>query len=244
MPKVFEGRKALITGASGGIGAAIARSFSRSGATLLLHYHRGRNAAEQLATELGGNVQLLQANLRSPAEIELLASQVAQPLDILINNAGVWCATPLGSTRQETVDEMLDTNLRAVFWLTQCLVPLLREGACVVNISSVAAKTASASGRSLYRATKAAIDCLTRNWAYELAPRGIRVNAVAPGIIETAMTEQHLADESTRQKLLDRHPLGRFTTAEEVADALTFLCSDQARHITGQVLNVSGGFVI
>jgi len=245
MVGIFEGQTALITGASGGIGAAVARSLSRSGAALLLHYHRNGAAVEQLAHELGGRIRLMQADLRSAEQIETMARQLSGPnLDMLINNAGVWRATPLGSTSRDVADEILETNLRAVFWLTQCFAPHLNDGARIVNLSSVAAQTASASGRSLYRATKAAIDSLTRSWAHELAPRGIRVNAVAPGMIETAMTKEHLADESTRQRLLARHPLGRFTTSEEVADAVTFLCSEQSRHITGQVLNVSGGFVI
>ena len=245
MLKMLDGQTALVTGASGGIGRAVATSLSHAGAELVLHCHRNRGGAEQLAKELGGTVKIVSANLRSRTEIDgMVAELKGAPLDILINNAGVWRVTPLGDTSAETVDETIDANLRAVFWVTNCLAPQLRNGARIVNISSVAAKTASASGRSLYRATKAAVDSLTRNWALELAPRGIRVNAVAPGIIETGMTQEHLADPATRQRLLARHPLGRFTTAEEVADAVLFLCGEQSRHITGQILNVSGGFVV
>lgn len=242
---MLEGQTALITGASGGIGAAIARAFARAGAAPILHCHRNRKAVEQLAREFSRPSRIIQADLRSLNDIERMARELADSsLDILVNNAGVWRATRLGSTSRETVDEIVDTNLRAGFWLTHCLTPHLRDGARIVNISSVATNTASASGRSLYRATKAAVDALTRNWALELAPRGIRVNAVAPGMIETAMTEEHLADPSTRERLLARHPLGRFTTVAEVADAVLFLCGEQSSHITGQVLNVSGGFVI
>ena len=241
----LTGQTALVTGATGGIGRAIALALSQAGAHILLHYRSHRGAAEQLARELRGTFRILQADLRSPSEISRLTSEIDdQPLDMLINNAGVWHPTPLGATDIETVNETLDANLRAVFWLTHSLAPQLNDGARIVNISSVAAQTASASGRSLYRATKAAIDSLTRNWALELAPRNIRVNAVAPGIIETDMIKEHLANPATRRRLLARHPLGRFTTAEEVADAVLFLCTDQSRHITGQVLNVSGGFVV
>jgi gluconate 5-dehydrogenase len=240
----LAGQTALVTGSSGGIGRAIALALSRAGAKLILHCGRSRAAAESLSQELG-NSRVVQADLRVLAEIDRLAAELEPtPLDILINNAGVWRATPLGDTPLDVVDEILDANLRGVFWLTNRLAPRLREGARIVNISSVAAQTASASGRSLYRATKAALDSLTRNWALELAPRGIRVNAVAPGFIETAMTAEHLADPVTRKSLLARHPLGRFTTAEEVADAALFLCGEQSRHITGQVINVSGGFVV
>ena len=235
---------ALITGASRGIGRAVASKLFAAGATVVLHYHRNHAAADELASTLG-IARVVQADLRSLSDIESMASELsAIPLDILVNNAGVWQPTPLGSTSAETASEIIDANLRGVFWLTHCLSSHLRPGARIVNISSVAAQTASASGRTLYRATKAAIDSLTRNWALELAPRGIRVNAVAPGMIETDMTEEHLADPATRQRLLARHPLGRFTTADEVADAVLFLCTEPSRHITGQILNVSGGFVV
>ena len=245
MARALEGQIALVTGASGGIGSAVAAALSRSGAHVILHYHRNRNAVERLMKDLGGAPRLVCADLRSRSEIERLASEIGDPaLDIVIHNAGVWRPTPLGEAAAEVVDEIIDANLRSVFWLTHCLVPHLGAGARIVNVSSVAAQTASASGRSLYRATKAALDSLTRNWAIELAPRGIRVNAVAPGMIETGMTEDHLSDAEVRGRLLARHPLGRFTTAEEVADAVLFLCTEQSRHVTGQVLNVSGGFVI
>lgn len=239
----LQGQLALVTGASGGIGAAIARKLSAAGTHLILHYRGNRAAAERLASELGPDTRIVAADLCLRSDIERLAEEITN-LDILVNNAGVWRPTPLGSTSPGVADEIINANLRAVFWLTNCLTPQLRDGARIVNVSSVAAQTASASGRSLYRATKAGIDSLTRNWALELAPRGIRVNAVAPGFIETGMTEEHLADPATRQRLLARHPLGRFTTADEVADAVLFLCSEQSSHITGQILNVSGGFVI
>ena len=241
----LQGQRALVTGASGGIGSAIATALAGAGATVVLHHHRNREAAARLAERLGIKAEIVSADLRSPLEVEKLAVRfVHSPLDILINNAGVWKATPLDDTSREVADEIIDANLRSVFWLTRCLAPHLRDGTRIVNVSSVAANTASASGRSLYRATKAAIDALTRNWALELAPRRIRVNAVAPGMIETGMTAEHLSDPATRERLLSQHPLGRFTTAEEVADAVLFLCSERSRHITGQVLNVSGGFVV
>jgi NAD(P)-dependent dehydrogenase (short-subunit alcohol dehydrogenase family) len=152
--------------------------------------------------------------------------------------------TPLGSTALERAKEVLWTNVLGVFWLTQALLPLLRNGARIVNISSVAGRTASAEGRSLYRASKAAVDAFTRNWALELAPRRIRVNAVAPGMVETDLTSEYLASQETRQRLLARHPLGNLGDVAQVADAVLFLCSEASRFITGQSINVSGGFVI
>jgi 3-oxoacyl-[acyl-carrier protein] reductase len=131
-----------------------------------------------------------------------------------------------------------------VFWLTQALLPILQDGARIVNLSSVAGRTASAEGRSLYRASKAAVDALTRSWALELAPRKIRVNAVAPGMFETGMTAEHLSDPEVRRRLEQRHPFGRLGDVGEIADVVLFLCADASRFITGQSINVSGGFVI
>jgi 3-oxoacyl-[acyl-carrier protein] reductase len=165
-------------------------------------------------------------------------------LDILVNNAGVWKPTPLGSTSEALLDEILQTNLKGMFWLTQAALPKLRDGARIVSISSTAGRVGIAGGRSLYGATKAAVDSLTKSWALELAARGIRVNAVAPGYVETDMTAAHLGDPATRERALSRHPLGRLGTTEDVAKVVTFLCTDAAKFMTGQSLNVSGGFVI
>jgi NAD(P)-dependent dehydrogenase (short-subunit alcohol dehydrogenase family) len=123
-------------------------------------------------------------------------------------------------------------------------LPLLREGARIVNISSVAGRTGVAGGRSLYGATKAALDSLTRNWALELAPRKILVNAVAPGYVTTDITAGHFSDPARLRRAIERHPLGRLAAPEDVADVVAFLCSDNARFITGQSINVSGGFVV
>ena len=245
MATLLTGQTALVTGSSRGIGKAVAIKLSRAGAKMVLHYHRDRAAAERTAAEIGSNCIVAQADLRSTSDIGRLADQLSgSSLDILVNNAGVWRSTPLGSTALEVANEVLLTNILGVFWLTQALLPLLRDGARIVNVSSVAGRTASAEGRSLYRASKAAVDAFTRNWALELAPRRIRVNAVAPGMVETAMTEEYLSAPETRARLEKRHPLGRLGDVGEVADAVLFLCSDASRFVTGQSLNVSGGFVI
>ena len=128
--------------------------------------------------------------------------------------------------------------------MAQCALLLLKDGGRIVNISSVAGRTGVAGGRSLYGATKAALDSLTRNWALELAPRGILVNAVAPGYITTDMTTDYLANSANYERAIARHPLGRLGTPEDVADVVAFLCSGDARFITGQTINVSAGFVI
>ena len=245
MTRTLQGKTALVTGGSRGIGRAICLRLAAQGADIVLHYHRHREAAGEVAATLGPRTRLVQADLGSPAEIErMFAGLGGLRLDILINNAGIWKPTPLASATLEAVNETLDINLRGPFWVTRCALPLLREGACIVNISSVAGRTGKAGGRSLYGATKAAIDSLTQNWALELAPRKILVNAVAPGYIATDMTSQHLSDPATLAHAVERHPLGRIGTAEDVADVVAFLCSHDARFITGQSINVSAGFVI
>ncbi len=243
--KALEGTTALITGGSRGIGRAICLRLANEGADIVLHYDRNFSAAEEAAASIEREVRLVHANLGSISEIETMFRELSHlKLDFLINNAGIWKSTPLGSSPAELIDEILATNLKGPFWVTQCALPLLKDGGRIINISSVAGRTGIAGGRSLYGATKAAIDSLTRNWALELAPRRILVNAVAPGYITTDMTREHLSDPPTFERAIGRHPLGRLGTPEDVADVVAFLCSDNARFVTGQSINVSGGFVI
>ena len=233
----------MVTGASRGIGRAIAERLGAAGASVIVHYHRERAAAEDVASRCRGRV--VQADMASLSGIESMFAELAGVrLDMLINNAGIWKPSPVGATTPERLHELVDVNLKGPFWVMQCALPLLNEGARVVNVSSVAARIGVAGGRSLYGATKAAVEALTRNWALELAPRGILVNAVAPGYITTDMTAEHLADPAVYRRALDRHPLGRLGKPEDVAGAVAYLCSDEAAFVTGQVINVSGGFVI
>jgi 3-oxoacyl-[acyl-carrier protein] reductase len=242
---MFEGTTALVTGGSRGIGRAVCLQFAAHGAEIVLHYNRNRTAAEEVAAAIGRDVRLVAADLGSPEEIQAMFHELRHlRLNFLINNAGIWKGTPLGTSPSGLIDEIIDTNLKGPFWVTQCALPLLQDGGRIVNISSVAGRTGVAGGRSLYGATKAGIDSLTRNWALELAPRKILVNAVAPGYVTTDMTADHLSDATTYERAMARHPLGRLCTPEDVADVVTFLCSDAARFITGQSINVSGGFVI
>jgi NAD(P)-dependent dehydrogenase (short-subunit alcohol dehydrogenase family) len=234
-----------VTGGSRGIGAAICRRLAREGSDIVLHYHRNRRAAEETAASTGRAVRIVRANIAVSEEIDRMFEEMRGiSLDFLINNAGIWKSTPLGSSSPELIDEMLATNIRGPFQVAQGALALLKDGGRIVNISSVAGRTGVAGGRSLYGATKAAIDSLTRNWALELAPRQILVNAVAPGYVTTDMTTKHLADPATYERAMVRHPLGRLGTPEDVADVVAFLCSDDARFVTGQTFNVSGGFVI
>src|SRR6266536_1633772 len=238
--RTLEGTTALITGGSRGIGRAICLRLAAHGVDIVLHYNRRQAAAEEVAAAIGREVKLVHANLGSPEEIQAMFYELRHlRLNFLINNAGIWKGTPLGTSPSELINEILDTNLKGPFWVTQCALPLLQEGARIINISSVAGRTGVAGGRSLYGATKAGIDSLTRNWALELAPRKILVNAVAPGYVTTDMTADHLSDATTLERAIGRHPLGRLCTPEDIADVVAFLCSDGARFITGQSINVS-----
>jgi NAD(P)-dependent dehydrogenase (short-subunit alcohol dehydrogenase family) len=241
----LEGTTALVTGGSRGIGRAICLRLAEQGADIVLHYNSNRAAAEEVMASIGREVRLVRANLGSLEEIETMFSELGDVrLDFLINNAGIWKGTPLGSSPADVIGELIDTNLKGPFWVTQCALPLLKDGARIVNISSVAGRIGVVGGRSLYGATKAAIDSLTRNWALELAPRKILVNAVAPGYVTSDMTADYFSDPVIFERALGRHPLGRMATPEDVADVVAFLCSHGARFITGQSINVSGGSVI
>ena len=241
----LKGQTALVTGASRGIGRAVALRLAKQGAEVFLHYHRNQGAAESVLRDMGKQAKLLQADLRSTKEIDAMIRTLSDiKLDILVNNAGIWGQTPLGGTSLEDLEAMLDVNVKGMFYLTQAVLSQLREGARIVNLSSIAGRTGTARGRSLYAATKAAVDALTRNWALELASRKIRVNAVAPGYIDTDMTTAYFSDQQVLQNAVSRQPFGRLGCAEEVADVVLFLCSPESNWITGESMNVSGGFVV
>jgi 3-oxoacyl-[acyl-carrier protein] reductase len=242
---ILKGQTALVTGGSRGLGRAIALKLAAEGAEILIHYHRNKAAAAAVASEIQAPSRLLQADLSSPQAIETMFAPLAgTQLDILVNNAGVWLSTPLGSASLRDVDALLNTNLRGLFLVTQAGMPLLRDGGSIVNLSSVAGRIALPDGRGLYGATKAAVDSLTKSWALELAPRRIRVNAVAPGWVETDMTAEHFSNAEALRGALEHAPYGRLGNAEEVADLVLFLCSPAAGWITGQSINISGGSVV
>jgi 3-oxoacyl-[acyl-carrier protein] reductase len=243
--RLLEGQTALVTGSSRGIGRAIAIKLAAAGAEVLLHYHRNEAAAQSVAKEISGRSRLLKADLRSAKSITTMFETLAGTrLHILVNNAGIWGPTPLGSTSLESLEAMIDTNIKGLFLMTQASLPLLLDGANIINISSVAGRVGIGAGRSVYGATKAAVDSFTKSWALELAPRKIRVNAVAPGYVNSDMTSEYFSDPEVLRRAVERSPFGRLGNAEEVADVVLFLCSPATRWITGQSLNVSGGFVV
>ncbi len=212
---------------------------------MLLHFHRNRSAAESVAREVGWPLRLLQADLGSPQQIDDMLAQLGETqIDILINNAGIWGSTSLGKTSLQSLETMLNVNIKGMFWLTQAALPRLREGARIINISSVAGRSGTAGGRSVYGASKAAVDAFTRSWALELAPRKIRVNAIAPGYVETDMTQEHFFAPEKLQSAVGRTPWGRLGNTQELAETVLLLCTEASGWIVGQSVNVSGGFLV
>jgi 3-oxoacyl-[acyl-carrier protein] reductase len=239
----LEGRVVLVTGSSRGIGAAIARRLASDGASVLIHYNSKRAPADALAKEIPG-ARVLNADLASPtapSELVRAAFDAFGALDILVNNAGALEVGAVDALGAESIDRMFAINVRAVILATRefAAVTHSRVGR-VINISSIAGSLPNG-GASVYAATKAAVESLTRSHATELGPRGITVNAVAPGPTATDMYDSFPA--ATRSLVARTIPLGRFGRPEDIAPVVAFLASDDAEWVTGQVINASGGAV-
>ena len=244
--KGLEGKVALVTGASRGIGAAIARRLAMGGAKVVVNYHRSAEAAAQVVARIeaaGGQALAVQADLADLVQIRNLFAVTMERfgrLDILVNNAGVARFQPLEAIDVADYESQFAVNVRGVLFETQETARLMgKEGGRIINISSGAA-TAAPPSTSVYSATKAAVETLTRVYAAELGPRHITVNAVSPGLVQTDMLESVIPAEIL-QTMIASTPLRRLGTPEEIADAVAFLASEEACFITGQVLAVSGG---
>ncbi len=241
----FAGKVALVTGASRGIGEAIARRLAAEGATVVAAA-RTADALERIVGEIGaagGKASPLTLELSDAASIEEAAKAVLAAhgqVDILVNNAGVTEDNLLLRMSREAWDRVLTTNLTGVFLLTQAVVRsmLKRRFGRIVNVTSVVGLMGNA-GQANYAASKAGLVGLTKSVARELASRNITCNAVAPGFIATSMTER--MTDAARDALTGQIPLGRLGTPEDVAAAVAFLASEEAAYVTGTVLNVSGG---
>jgi 3-oxoacyl-[acyl-carrier protein] reductase len=246
-------KAALVTGASRGIGRATAAALARAGAHVLVHYGRSKQEAESLVAEIktkGGRADAVSADLGTPDGASLLVRQVrsivGDRLDLLVLNAGVSKAARIADYTVEDFDHLFATNVRGPFFLLQQLLPVLGEGSSVVVISSLGAH--SVVGKSgldnpsilAYASTKGALETLTKYWATILGPRGIRVNAVAPGVIDTEMSN-FTKTEAGREVALGMQALKRLGKPEDVADVVAFLVSDAARWITGASIPVDGG---
>jgi NAD(P)-dependent dehydrogenase (short-subunit alcohol dehydrogenase family) len=239
-------RTALVTGASRGIGRATARALAAAGARVIIHYGNAGKEAESLVAEIraaGGQADAVGADLGAPDGAHKLAAEVRKlagdRLDTLVANAGVATAAAIEDQTVEEFDRMFAVNVRAPFFLVQQLLPLLGEGSSVVLLSSLAAR-ASVGLLPAYAATKGAIDTLVKHFAALLGPRGIRVNAVAPGVIDTDMSRFARTDEG-RQFTLGMQALQRIGHPDDVADVVTFLASDAARWVTGDSIQAGGG---
>jgi NAD(P)-dependent dehydrogenase (short-subunit alcohol dehydrogenase family) len=238
---------ALVTGASRGLGRATAARLAEAGARVIVHYSASRDSAEQLAAEIrakGGQADLVAGDFAAPDGAHKLAQAVRDlgidRLDILVANAGVANFAPLAEQTVEDFDRHFAINVRAPYFLTQQLLPLLGEGSSVIFLSSVVARVAFENS-SAYSATKGAIEVLTRNLALELGAQGIRVNAIAPGAIETDMAEAFLGTEEGREWVKSVQALKRIGQPDDIADVALFLASDQSRWIAGRSIEVSGG---
>jgi 3-oxoacyl-[acyl-carrier protein] reductase len=241
----LQGRIALVTGASQGIGRAVAVELARAGATVVVAARNEAKLAEAVAEieGAGGQAAAIPLNVASEESIKAGARAVIErfgKVEILVNNAGVTRDGPAMAMKRADWDDVLRTNLTGAFLLTQALLrPMLKNRwGRIINISSVVGRTGQA-GQVNYAASKAGLIGLTRSLAREVASRGITVNAVAPGYIETAMTA--VLDEKQRTTMMATIPLGRAGTDVEVAQAVAFLASDKAAYITGHVLDVNGG---
>jgi 3-oxoacyl-[acyl-carrier protein] reductase len=237
----LEGKVALVTGGSRGIGAAISRELAAAGARVAVNYRSGKEAAEEIASEIGGVA--VAANVGDPEEAKGLVERVESELgdvDVLVNNAGVTRDTLIARMSDEEWEEVIETNLRGTFNTCRAVARkmLRRRSGAIVNLTSVVGIHGNP-GQANYAASKAGIIGLTKALARELGSRGVRVNAVAPGYIATELTD--VLSEEIRGSILGNTPMGRLGDPEDVAAAVRFLCSDEAAFITGDVLLVDGG---
>jgi 3-oxoacyl-[acyl-carrier protein] reductase len=233
----LEGKTALVTGASRGIGVAIARELSRAGASVVVAYLSAEAEANELAGEIGGRA--VQGDVSEPEHAKRVVEE-AGDVDILVNNAGVTRDGVLARMSDDDWRTVIDTNLSSVFYTCRAVTrPMMRKrGGTIVNVSSIVGLHGNF-GQTNYAASKAGLIGFTKSLARELGSRGVRANVVAPGYVKSRLTDA--IPEEARASMLANTPLGRLGDPEDVAGAVRFLCSDEARFITGEVLLVDGG---
>ncbi|QWF83293.1 SDR family NAD(P)-dependent oxidoreductase [Amycolatopsis sp. CA-230715] len=245
----LQGKIALVTGGSRGIGRAIAHRLARDGALVAVHYGSNKAAADETVTTIvdsGGRAFSVGADLRAADGVDALVAALdshgESAVDILVHNAGLnFMGRPIEVLAVDEFDQMIAVNVRAPVFLTQRLLPRMSDGGRIIAISSVSTRVASSGGSIGYPLTKGALDVFSRTLAKHLGPRGITVNAVAVGFTRTDMTADALADPAHLERTIGQTALGRIGQAPDIADAVAFLASDDARWITGTKLDVTGG---
>ncbi|MGI6244933.1 MAG: 3-oxoacyl-[acyl-carrier-protein] reductase [Pseudochelatococcus sp.] len=241
----LSGKKALVTGATGGLGGAIAQALHARGASVALSGTR-REALEALASQLGDRVAVIPANLADIAEVEMLvpgAEEALGGLDILVNNAGITKDNLFLRMKDEEWDTVIAVNLTAPFRLSRAALKgmMRRRYGRIIGIGSVVGTTGNP-GQGNYAASKAGLVGMTKSLAAEVASRNITVNAVAPGFIESPMTD--VLNDKQKEAILSRVPLGRLGVGGDIASAVVYLASEEASYVTGQTLHVNGGMVM
>jgi 3-oxoacyl-[acyl-carrier protein] reductase len=248
MSQRLTGKVAVVTGASKGIGAAIALHLAAEGAAVVVNYSSSKEGAERVVAEItgkGGKAVAVQANVAKKADIQRLFAEAKKAfgrLDILVNNAGIYEFAPLEEVTPEHFHKLFDLNVLGLLLTTQEAVKHLGpDGGSIINISSVVA-TSAPPATSVYSATKAAVDAVTRSLAQELGPRKIRVNAINPGMVETeGFHAAGIAESDFRRQVEAQTPLGRIGKPRDIGPAAVFLASDDSAWITGETLYIAGG---
>jgi 3-oxoacyl-[acyl-carrier protein] reductase len=248
----LKGKVALVTGASRGIGRAIARRLAQEGALVAVHYGTSREAAEAVVHDIeqnGGKAFTIGTKLGSSKSIQILYKSLDEALkertgdshfDILVNNAGIALSVPIEDTTEEAFDEIMTINVKTPFFLTQQALPRLREDGRIINLSSATTRI-SLPAIPAYSMTKGAINTLTLSLSNQLGPRGITINAIQPGFVATDMNAAMLQDPTGQKFGADFSTFGRWGQSEDVADVAAFLASPDSRWVTGQLIDASGG---
>jgi 3-oxoacyl-[acyl-carrier protein] reductase len=247
----FRDRVAIVTGGSRGIGRAIVELLAELGAHVVVNYVSDEQAAQETVNAAAGKgveAISLRADVANLSEAQQLIRTTAERfkrIDILVCNAGIWKGSPIENMTEELWDQTLDINLKGTWAVCSAVVPVMKEqrSGKIVILTSTAGQRGEAN-YSNYAASKGGQIAFTKSLAAEVAQWGINVNAVAPGWVHTDMTREALRDDEQRQQIADSIPVGKLATPADIAAPVAFLCSDWARHITGEVLNVNGGSVL
>jgi 3-oxoacyl-[acyl-carrier protein] reductase len=252
MPKFPSSHVTLVTGASTGIGASTAAAFAQAGSQVAVHYNSSEAAAKAVAAGIqsaGGKSWLFQADLSKAAECRRLVADVLKTcgrIDVLVNNAGsLLDRKPLFEISDEFWQQVLDVNLNSAFWMTQAAARHMveRGSGAIINVSSIAARNGGGPGAIPYASAKGAVTTMTKGLARELIPRGVRVNAVNPGVILTPFHERFSTPERIKA-MVTTIPQGRAGQAEEIAGAIVFLASNAASHVVGESIEINGGMLM